>query len=839
MRFSRKTPAAVFFGAAVLALLLLLALTLWLALSRPTLWLPLLNRQLPTGLQVTAAKGLRPGLTSIGWHIIELRWDDQTLRLEQGHVHWRIRQLRPLEIQLTHVETQRLTGSLAPPRPDFAPNDEWQPLPHFWEQPWWPIVSAFSGTVGQLDIYNHTGAALLSGALHWQQGAQRGEAAVSGAGIDIWLEWSPHADHPEEPNWSVRWQTHGLVHSDGEVQLEWLGEQLAFRLQGELHDLVPQTLGAGSVPIHAAGQLDLFTATRQLLSSDWAAHGHHVMESGALDWSCYGLLALPTTLDLEPELSHCELTSLPVVASLHGPITFDWQRLALQWEQDLELKLAGSLINGTVYFNSAYPPNPGKQGCAWAEDCELSLRLHFDPGSWNGLTWSNGEAETHLFRSGEDNSLQSGATTLNLSWLRGGGFSLNDVSLSLSEVMLWQPQLTQWHIERLDGRAGLRMYAVDAELTGRGTLTDLEIAAPEQWSSRLELALDPSWQRQLLPTLYLDQQWRQAGDNIDATGTLASGALGTLLDHQLSFTTGQPPHFAARLDSSSWPAAIDITAALLGNQSTLLPIRGLHGMIIADITGTWRENGLHLDVHGQAKRLAGLYEHYAFAGLALAPFHWRWDESGLHTVRPLRWQAEDFNIGMELSNLEGVVTLHNADWRLSDVSGELLDGHFRLDHLSPLESGTLRLEALDLATAVALMNQPDLSASGQLSGRLPVALEDGSPVVREGELRNDAPGVIRYRPAPDSDFLRGNPQTALVGDTLSNFHYQRLEADVSYRANGDLLLFTHLQGRNPDLESAPAIHLNLNVEQNVPSLLRSLRAGEDIGAWLEQRIQPE
>lgn len=825
----RKTRRTAVAGGILLALLVLLGTAIWLGISRPTLWLPLLNRQLPEGLEIVAAEGLRPGPRGIGWRMIELQWQDQTLRLERGHARWHIHRLRPLDAQLLHFETRRLIGTMAPPRD--APADQWEPLPRFWEQPWWPVLSALSGTIDRIDIHDHSGKPVLSGALHWRQGAQQGGATLSLADMDITLEWAPGAGDTGEPSWDAHWQTHGLLRSDGAVRLRWMDDHLAFRLLGELREPLPDALGADALPINAEGRIDLFADTDQLLLGNWEIQGKYPMGDTPLDWHCHGLMVLPANLSPEPELTHCELTSTPIAGKLLGPIALDWQRLALTWERDLELKLVGPFVSGALYI--------GGQGCALDEDCELPLQLNLYQGSWNGLAWSAGEASARLTRAGSDNSLHLTETTLNLASLDGDGFRLREVSLSLADVTLWRPELSQWHIERLEAGALVQLDEAGAELALRGTLAELEVAAPDQWSTRLELALDPRWQGQTLPTLYLDQQWRQAGDVLSAIGTLTSGALGTLLDHQLSFAPERPPQFTARLDGSAWPEGADITTALLGRDSPLLPIRGLHGVLMADIAGTWTDSGLHLEVRGQADRLAGLYEQYAFAGASLAPFHLRWGEAGLHTVEPLRWQVEDFNVGLVLNGLEGRLSLTNTDWQLSEVSGELLGGRFRLDHLTADESGTLRLESIDLAAAIALMNQPDISVNGKLSGRLPVALENGSPVVREGELRNDEPGVIRYRPAPGSDFLRGNPQTALVGDTLGNFHYQRLEADVSYRANGDLLLFTRLQGRNPDLEGSPPIHLNLNVEQNIPSLLRSLRAGEDIGAWLERRVMPE
>ena len=46
-----------------------------------------------------------------------------------------------------------------------------------------------------------------------------------------------------------------------------------------------------------------------------------------------------------------------------------------------------------------------------------------------------------------------------------------------------------------------------------------------------------------------------------------------------------------------------------------------------------------------------------------------------------------------------------------------------------------------------------------------------------------------------------------------------------------------LEGRNPDFERGRAINLNVQVEENVLALMRSLRLGDEIGGKIEDRIK--
>jgi hypothetical protein len=64
-----------------------------------------------------------------------------------------------------------------------------------------------------------------------------------------------------------------------------------------------------------------------------------------------------------------------------------------------------------------------------------------------------------------------------------------------------------------------------------------------------------------------------------------------------------------------------------------------------------------------------------------------------------------------------------------------------------------------------------------------------------------------------------------------------METGVDYLPNGDLALAVQLQGTNPDTNSGQRINLNLNISDNIPTLLRSLQAGRTITEAVEQQLQ--
>ncbi|MBK8993698.1 MAG: YdbH domain-containing protein [Gammaproteobacteria bacterium] len=177
-------------------------------------------------------------------------------------------------------------------------------------------------------------------------------------------------------------------------------------------------------------------------------------------------------------------------------------------------------------------------------------------------------------------------------------------------------------------------------------------------------------------------------------------------------------------------------------------------------------------------------------------------------------------------------------WSLHDVAGELFGGSFGAASIGPLGAApidtSVSLRAIDLERIGKLLDDPDLTLTGALDGTLPVHVEGGTFTVRQGEVHSTAPGVIRYRPAtPPAD---ESAQIALSRKALSNLEFDTLEATLDYAADGQLALAARIRGRNPDLDAKRPVHLNLTLETNLRTLMRSLTTGDRISEWLEQEM---
>ena len=108
-----------------------------------------------------------------------------------------------------------------------------------------------------------------------------------------------------------------------------------------------------------------------------------------------------------------------------------------------------------------------------------------------------------------------------------------------------------------------------------------------------------------------------------------------------------------------------------------------------------------------------------------------------------------------------------------------------------------------------------------------------------GKLSAQPPyGVIQYSGDERVTALaKSNPNVELLLKALSDFHYDLLKAELDYAPDGQLLAKVRLQGNNPELEGGRPVHLNINLEENILTLLRSLQFADEISRKIGEGIE--
>ena len=169
--------------------------------------------------------------------------------------------------------------------------------------------------------------------------------------------------------------------------------------------------------------------------------------------------------------------------------------------------------------------------------------------------------------------------------------------------------------------------------------------------------------------------------------------------------------------------------------------------------------------------------------------------------------------------------------KINNASGQIFGGEVKIPKLdysiasNSTNIFTLWLQKVDLEQIVSILNREDLEVSGTISGSVPMEVSKTKISINNGTLKADAPGgVIKYLPK-DPEALKGMLGSSLefVLKALKNYHYNSLVLTPSYKSDGTLSFLAQLEGNNPDLNNQRPIHVNLNVEQNLPALLKSLQ----------------
>ncbi len=220
------------------------------------------------------------------------------------------------------------------------------------------------------------------------------------------------------------------------------------------------------------------------------------------------------------------------------------------------------------------------------------------------------------------------------------------------------------------------------------------------------------------------------------------------------------------------------------------------------------------------------------------------------TTKPVLVTLRTLHSGIDANDISGhlhaVFNPFTQSYRLQvkDFSSALFGGlvtsrMMTFDSRDAQQKFTLDVKNIQLADLLHLEQQEGLDGTGVLDGTIPLSMEKSGVVVHEGMVEAREPGgVIEYHTAKETlaSLSHLGPQMELVVDALENFHYHHLRAGVDYSHDGTLNLRIRLEGKNPDLQKGRPIHINFNLEENIPSLLKSLAIVRGIEKDIERML---
>jgi hypothetical protein len=330
----------------------------------------------------------------------------------------------------------------------------------------------------------------------------------------------------------------------------------------------------------------------------------------------------------------------------------------------------------------------------------------------------------------------------------------------------------------------------------------------------------------------------------DFSPAILPGKFMFTLDHNLTQGQGQvsvKPIKAINLNAENnrlsqlltpWPYPFDL----------------LTGEINFTSNGAWSQTKkFRLRSRLKLDKAGGHYGEILFSGLSLD--HEIEILPKLHSIRTGKTSLMHLDSGVTASN---IVTMHRFEpsttgplpqMAVQGLHGEIFGGTFSgndfiFDLNNKRNSFKIRATNIDLAEIVETQQLEDITVTGRIDGTIPVEINEKGVLIEHGAFINDIrAGTIRYNPAAGTDQLKQNPITGIALDALKDFRYSHLSADVNFTPEGMLTINLQLKGTSPELDTKRPVHLNINTEQNLLSLLKSLRFAEGVSESIDQKVR--
>ena len=418
---------------------------------------------------------------------------------------------------------------------------------------------------------------------------------------------------------------------------------------------------------------------------------------------------------------------------------------------------------------------------------------------------------------------------------------LRDIDLGESRVNEFRTAITG----ALDPASGM-LYLETSEtqfvVTGSDWAADVRssglsvMASAEQQSMSGSLQIESQSAGASLPSIDVIASASVTGGTVQAelTGFAPWGSLGVL---SAQYIEGQPTRFEAQVDSTQWDwPFLQSTLSLSIPELADIEIASLN--LSLDASGEWREEGVIATLSGQAREGYFSTNGVGVAGLKLAPFTLRVAGDEIAPVAPIELSLDAVKTGVTLTDLTGTVGKDDKGWLLIHADGQALGGELVIDQFRDFSSdgplGTVYLNNIDLAAVVDIAGTEGVNIQGRATAALPLVWRDGMVLVDAGTLRG-TPGFLQYQPSVDPAAI--DQRVGAVAAALSNLHFEQLDADITLDESGVLFLQTSVLGNNPDYENGRQVKLNLTLENNLLSLMKSLQTIESVNLWVTRKFE--
>ncbi|GAB6260450.1 YdbH domain-containing protein [Photobacterium sp. R1] len=435
---------------------------------------------------------------------------------------------------------------------------------------------------------------------------------------------------------------------------------------------------------------------------------------------------------------------------------------------------------------------------------------------------------------------------------------LNQPEFSASEIRLTSPlteqaPLTSWHIETeqlpLELNADFssthpvepkqttrRTRQPVQHATGNLTLTLNRLRAEltrDQWAfnSEYEAGLTFSLNAQPFPAVRSHGSLTASPDQIGVTGRFSTAKSSPILHFRITsaIPTGKTRFqiFPQRLTFSGKQS---LQKFYLPQLPARLDLNNGNLTVIADLTLDNQLWSGSLDVF--TEHLNGRFKDVHFADLNLSFTSLIYNNT-IRSRHPLTVHNGWLFAGTLFQDitLNGEFDTRKPDYALHRASARVLGGYLSTQgvtshSLTNIDVIPLRIQRLSLKKLMDLFNAKDVELTGLLDGMLPIQIEDGKPVIKKGTLFSRSPGgILRYKQESSigKNIESGNTNSLkVIAGILRNYQYDSLAIDIDYSKDGQLNASSRFKGHNPDFLHGRPVNINLNIQDDIPALIKTL-----------------
>lgn len=181
------------------------------------------------------------------------------------------------------------------------------------------------------------------------------------------------------------------------------------------------------------------------------------------------------------------------------------------------------------------------------------------------------------------------------------------------------------------------------------------------------------------------------------------------------------------------------------------------------------------------------------------------------------------------------IKIHAAHWPLGS-------GRVHIEPTTWLYSAeqnrvSVKVENVALGEFLKDVGGGKFSATGDVSGHLPVLIEGVKVHVEGGSLLVEDGGIIQYSSPQTDAASAANQYASYAFEALKHFDYDKLEAELNGPLDGPMRLSVAFGGSNPEVLYGTEFKFDVGVEGELLNIMRSFKVGEEISEQIYKDLQ--